>query len=398
MRAPSFSRGSRPLAASWAPRVLSHAALVVAIAACDDPTKPTAAREPTAPAASAALATSTSDVTAQATIPLPINQSVSTAGVAFGVTQTGMGPDGRFIISNNGNPSPALYAVTGGTGPAGFFQINVPGNPSPGLRVRTGGLGPAGEFIVNNANSTGTAMYATTDGKGSAGRFQSTNSSNPNDALFVWAFGGGSAIHATAVGGGKAGFFEIVNSGSLASGLEARVSGKGPAGRFVSFNPANLNAALDVVNSGTGWAGDFRGTGKGVRITTSRGVGLQVLGGTKQAVVATPAGARSLYTEESSEVWFTDYGFARLTDGRARVLLDPAFAQTVAVDAPYHVFVQAYGDADLYVRERTSLGFEVVSRGGNDRGTQFSYRVVAKRRGFEHTRLEMAPWADHTAE
>ena len=49
---------------------------------------------------------------------------------------------------------------------------------------------------------------------------------------------------------------------------------------------------------------------------------------------------------------------------------------------------------DLYVRERTGLGFEVVFRGGNDRSAEFSYRVVAKRRGFEHTRLEPAPWVD----
>jgi hypothetical protein len=93
-------------------------------------------------------------------------------------------------------------------------------------------------------------------------------------------------------------------------------------------------------------------------------------------------------------VWFTDYGFGRLQNGRARILLDPTFAQTVNVEEPYHVFVQAYGDADLYVTDRTNLGFAVVFRGGNDRNVGFSYRVVAKRRGFESARLEPAPWAD----
>jgi hypothetical protein len=111
-------------------------------------------------------------------------------------------------------------------------------------------------------------------------------------------------------------------------------------------------------------------------------------------VVATPSGARALYTEESTEVWFTDYGFGKLQNGRARILLDPTFAQTVDVDKPYLVFVQAYGDADMYVRDRTPLGFEVVFRGGNDRNAEFGYRVVAKRKGFESARLERAPWAD----
>jgi hypothetical protein len=116
--------------------------------------------------------------------------------------------------------------------------------------------------------------------------------------------------------------------------------------------------------------------------------------GTKNAVVGTTTGARDLYTEESTEVWFTDYGFGRVQYGRARILLDPGFAQTVNVEEPYQVFVQAYGDADLYVRERTPLGFEVVFRGGNDRNAEFGYRVVARRRGYEARRLEPAPWAD----
>ena len=149
---------------------------------------------------------------------------------------------------------------------------------------------------------------------------------------------------------------------------------------------------------GPGWAGDFAGTTKGVRITTDvGGTGLQVVNGTKNAVVGTTTGARALYTEESTEVWFTDYGFGRLQGGRARILLDPGFAQTVNVEEPYQVFVQAYGDADLYVRERTPLGFEVVFRGGNDRNAEFGYRVVARRRGFETRRLERAPWADNSA-
>ena len=55
-----------------------------------------------------------------------------------------------------------------------------------------------------------------------------------------------------------------------------------------------------------------------MQITTATGrIGLQVVGGTKNAVVGTTTGARALYTEESSEVRFTDYGFGRLQHGRA---------------------------------------------------------------------------------
>jgi hypothetical protein len=155
------------------------------------------------------------------------------------------------------------------------------------------------------------------------------------------------------------------------------------------------DSTLEVHNSGSGFAGSFGGIGqgKGVLIVTQGGAGLQVVGGSKNAVVHTPAGAKALYTEESTEVWFTDYGFGRLANGRARVLLDPSFAQTINPDAPYHVFVQSYGDAELYVRGRTTLGFEVALRAG-DPNADFSYRIVAKRQGFESKRLEAAPWAD----
>ena len=128
-------------------------------------------------------------------------------------------------------------------------------------------------------------------------------------------------------------------------------------------------------------------------IETKGGAGLQVVGGSKNAVVRTPSGAKALYTEESTEVWFTDYGFGRLANGRVRVLLDPSFAQTINPDEPYHVFLQARGRAELYVGESTPLGFEVVLKDG-DPNAEFSYRIVAKRLGFEQKRLEPAPWLD----
>jgi hypothetical protein len=93
-----------------------------------------------------------------------------------------------------------------------------------------------------------------------------------------------------------------------------------------------------------------------------------------------------LYAEESSEVWFADYGFGRLQNGRAIVPIDSLFAQTVSLQQPYHVFLQAYGDSALYVSNRTNTYFEV--RGAAD--IEFSYRLVAKRLGFEGKRLDAA--------
>ncbi len=153
-------------------------------------------------------------------------------------------------------------------------------------------------------------------------------------------------------------------------------------------------AILALIDDSTGWAGMFTGVGNGVRVSVPAGkVGLEVNGGTKSAVVGTDDGARLLYTEESTEVWFTDYGFGQLEDGLAVIPIEAIFAQTVNLEEPYHVFVQVYGDAEVYVTNRTAAGFEVHLRDGDD-AAEFSYRIVGKRLGYEDDRLERAPWDD----
>jgi len=159
---------------------------------------------------------------------------------------------------------------------------------------------------------------------------------------------------------------------------------------------------LGVAQYTNAWAGGFQSTaGHGVAISTPPGkVGLSVVGGDKLAVVATADGARSLYCEEASEVWFADYGFGKLDGGVAVVAIDPVFAQTVNLSEPYHVFIQAYGDADLYVASRDADRFEVRLRSSDPAGdpaAEFSYRLVAKRVGYEEERLARAPWADNDA-
>ena len=154
-------------------------------------------------------------------------------------------------------------------------------------------------------------------------------------------------------------------------------------------------AILGLLDDADGWAGMFTGSGNGVRISVPTGkVGLEVIDVTKNAVVRTDDGMRLLYTEESTEVWFTDYGFGTLQDGVAVVAIDSLFAQTVNLEEPYHVFVQVYGNAEVYVSNRTSTQFEVRLRDGNPH-TEFSYRIVGKRLGYEDHRLERSSWAEN---
>ena len=100
-----------------------------------------------------------------------------------------------------------------------------------------------------------------------------------------------------------------------------------------------------------------------------------------------------MYTEEATEVWFADYGQASLRDLVVWVPFEGTFAETVEGELPYHVFLQAYADASLYVSRRTADGFEVRLAGNRAPATpiEFSYRLVAKRKGFGERRMRVHP-------
>ena len=96
-----------------------------------------------------------------------------------------------------------------------------------------------------------------------------------------------------------------------------------------------------------------------------------------------------LYGVASPENWFEDFGSGQLSGGSAKIRLDPTFASTVNTGQAYHVFLTPNGDCKgLYVARKTASGFEVRELGGGVSSISFDYRIVAKRRGYERTRLE----------
>jgi hypothetical protein len=111
--------------------------------------------------------------------------------------------------------------------------------------------------------------------------------------------------------------------------------------------------------------------------------------GTKSAAVRFADGKhRLLYSMESPECWFEDFGSATLRSGRARVKLDPKFAQTVKLNS-YHVFLTPKGDSKgLYVSEETADGFSVREQEGGRSTLKFSYRIVALRKDVTAPRFK----------
>jgi len=115
---------------------------------------------------------------------------------------------------------------------------------------------------------------------------------------------------------------------------------------------------------------------------------LTVVGGAKHAAIHHNDGShRLLYSIESPESWFEDFGEAKLVKGKADVKLDPDFASTVKVNK-YYVFLTPHGDSHgLFVSRRDREGFQVREQGKGSSNISFSYRIVAKRRDIAGTRF-----------
>jgi hypothetical protein len=111
-------------------------------------------------------------------------------------------------------------------------------------------------------------------------------------------------------------------------------------------------------------------------------------GGAKGAAIPHRDGLhRMLYSMESPESWFEDFGEARLVKGRANVKLAADFLSVVKIDR-YHVFLTPYGDSiGLYVSYRGKKGFQVREHGQGKSNISFSYRIVAKRKDIDGKRF-----------
>jgi hypothetical protein len=140
------------------------------------------------------------------------------------------------------------------------------------------------------------------------------------------------------------------------------------------FSIANAGVVGQSVNS---FAGYFAGN---VVVTGNLTVGGVISPNPKLAVMPFPDGThRALYCMESPEVWFEDFGAARLKRGRAVVKIDANFARVIK-RGDYRVFLTPEGDCrGLYTRRKAN-SFEVRELMGGKSSAAFSYRIVGRRK------------------
>jgi hypothetical protein len=311
---------------------------------------------------------------------------------------------------------PVFAGSNYGSGHGTYFQA---GSGSGVVGVSTNGIGIYGSSQNNygisgytNAGTVGVMGQSLNAGYGlfgfgyDAGAYCISDVSGGNGIVGVcypgpYSYGvwGMSDAGYGVVGGGSTGVF----GESSADGGQA-VYGHGSGSNTEGvLGVSEMNIGVYGISNGSSgnnfgvWGQNNVGTGVVGSSTSGTAVlafGTFVATGTKSAEVKLDDGTPiRLFSEEATEVFFSDYGSAALSGGYARVELDPAFLQTVTIDEkhPMKVFVQLEGDCrGVFVANKSATGFDVVELQGGASSAPFSYRVVCKRKHYEDERLATA--------
>lgn len=151
-----------------------------------------------------------------------------------------------------------------------------------------------------------------------------------------------------------------------------------------------LNASLSVANTATvdNLVSEDGITVRGATPSTFRDVqvnGDAYVTGTKTRLVATKDYSyRLLYAYETPTPMFGDIGEGVIgDDGLCYIIIDPVFAQTI-LTAHYQVFLQKYGDGDIFVKERHG-GYFIVQGTPN---MSFGWEIKARQLDYEMKRLD----------
>jgi hypothetical protein len=326
---------------------------------------------------------------------------VSGNGGAYGIYGSSSGAYGVYGTSGY----IGVYGTSSGGASAGVYG-NATGSSSPGVYGNSSlyygvyGNGTTGIYgnsngstgVSGNGGSQGTGVSGSgltgVSGSGSYGVYgSSTNGFGlVGSSGYIGVEGTGTTYGVYGLSETDSGYgVYAVNDASDGNGLALLAIG-GTLG-VEGFGQTGVTGLGNGSSIGTGLFGDANGGSYGVY---SNGNFAVSAGSTKSAMAVLPDDRSVLlYTIESPENWFEDFGSGQLQGGAATIELDSIFAQTVSPEAGYHVFLTPNGDCEgLYVAQKTATGFEVRELHRGKSNVAFDYRIVAKRKGLESLRME----------
>lgn len=106
--------------------------------------------------------------------------------------------------------------------------------------------------------------------------------------------------------------------------------------------------------------------------------------GQKNRVVETENyGTVKMNAFETAEAYFSDIGDGRITDGICCISFDPVFAETIASNTDYHIFLTSTSKEKIDYIEKKKGCF--LAYGQN--GATFDWMITAKQKNYENVRM-----------
>jgi hypothetical protein len=310
----------------------------------------------------------------------PGTGTVTRVGSGAGLTGGPVTASGTLSIATGGVTNVMLVSssltVKAGSGLSGGGVVSLGGSTTLSLNPAVSGT--QGRF----SGSISPVVSGTNTANSAVGQLGTV----VNGTAATGVYGNGSAygVYGSSSGYGVAGVgstYGVVGNSSATGVYGSTSDGSyGELGTVVSGN------AYGVYGS----SGNVGVYGSGTYGLYSAGNFAVESGFTKSGMAVLPDDrAVLLYSVESPENWYEDFGSGQLRDGVTTVELEPTFAQTVNPEIGYHVFVTPNDECEgLYATQKTATSFEVRELHKGKSNVTFDYRIVAKQKGLESLRLE----------
>jgi hypothetical protein len=109
--------------------------------------------------------------------------------------------------------------------------------------------------------------------------------------------------------------------------------------------------------------------------------------GVKNAKIVTSEGERRMAAIEAPTVNFITFGSSQLSNGEARINIEPLFLETISAEKEYQIFLTAKDACSLYVVEQDKDGF-LVKKSKGKQDCAFNWFLYALRKGYEDWYME----------
>ena len=258
--------------------------------------------------------------------------------------------------------------------------VELRGVSSPGLTASTAtskitvGMGGSGPLISLGTKETSASSYSTVGSLSASKSVQFALNCVyfKTSTLFEWSRGSTTILlyngTSSAISGSNYPAYTITIPTNIKFGSQCSITSSGTVVEL----PANTTALyMNVTNNLT----------VGKKTTT---VDMVASGYKSRRVSTNDYSDRLLYCYETPSPMFGDIGEGEIgEDGLCHIWIDPVFIKTISSDS-YQVFLQKYGEGDVYIYERKKDHF-VVKGSPN---LKFGWEIKAKQAGFEDYRLE----------